>query len=80
VAEGFGIPSSAAFGQIGDAYVAEAHRSAKKNSTVRFARGENKEEIARPLDAAERDGGDGRCVADRDCAGNDPGVAVLEGS
>jgi hypothetical protein len=28
---GFGIPSSAAFGKIGDAYVAEVHRWAKAN-------------------------------------------------
>ena len=63
--KGFGIPSSAAFGKIGDAYVAEVHRWAKKNAIPvrRFAKGENKEQIARPLiEAAERDGGDGRVV------------------
>jgi len=39
--KGFGIPSSAAFGKIGDAYVAEVYRWAKKNSIPvrRFARG-----------------------------------------
>ena len=61
----FPIPSSAAFGKIGDAYVAEVHRWAKANEIPvrRFAKGENKEEIARPLiEAAERDGGDGRVV------------------
>jgi hypothetical protein len=63
--KGFGIPSSAAFGKIGDAYVAEVYRFAKKNGIPvrRFAKGENKEEIARPLiEAAEREGGDGRVV------------------
>ena len=63
--KGFRIPSSAAFGKIGDAYVAEVHRWAKENGIpVRhFAKGENKEEIARPLiEAAEREGGDGRVV------------------
>ena len=63
--KGFGIPSSAAFGKIGDAYVAEVHRWAKKNAIPvrRFAKGENKEQIARPLiEAAEREGGDGRVV------------------
>ena len=63
--KGFGIPSSAAFGKIGDAYVAEVHRWAKANGIPvrRFAKGENKEQIARPLiEAAEREGGDGRVV------------------
>ncbi|ORB83740.1 hypothetical protein B1987_07900 [Mycobacterium kansasii] len=48
--KGFGIPSSAAFGKIGDAYVAEVHWWAKANAIPvhRFAKGENKE-IARPL-------------------------------
>lgn len=62
---GFGIPSSAAFGKIGDAYVAEVHCWAKANGVPvrRFAKGENKEEIARPLiEAAERDGGQGKVV------------------
>jgi hypothetical protein len=65
LAEGIRDPSSAAFGKIGDAYVAEVHRWATANGVPvrRFAKGENKEEIARPLiDAAERDGGDGRVV------------------
>ena len=63
--KGFGIPSSAAFGKIGDAYVAEVHRWAKNNEIPvrRFAKGENTEHIARPLiEAAEREGGDGRVV------------------
>ncbi len=63
--KGFGIPSSAAFGKIGDAYVAEIHRWAKLNAIpVRcFAKGENKEQIARPLlQAAVREGGDGKVV------------------
>jgi hypothetical protein len=59
------IPSSAAFGKIGDAYVAEIHRWAKVNGVPvrRFAKGENKEAIARPLlEAAEREGGAGKVV------------------
>ena len=63
--KGFSIPSSAAFGKIGDAYVAEVHRWAKAHGVPvrRFAKGENKEQIARPLiEAAEREGGDGRVV------------------
>src|SRR6478752_5458614 len=62
---GFNIPSSAAFGKIGDAYVAEVHRWAKANGVkvVHFARGENKEQVARPLlDAAAEEGGNGRVV------------------
>jgi hypothetical protein len=41
----------AAFGKIGEAYVAEVHRWAKANGVPvrRFAKGENKEKIARPL-------------------------------
>jgi hypothetical protein len=48
---GFPIPSSAAFGKIGEAYVAEVHRFAKAHGIpVRyFAKGEKKEEIARPF-------------------------------
>jgi hypothetical protein len=59
------IPSSAAFGKIGEAYVADIHRWAKVHgvSVRRFAKGENKEALARPLiEAAEREGGDGRVV------------------
>ena len=62
---GFPIPSSAAFGKIGDAYVAAVHRFAKVNGIplVHFQRGENKEAFARPLiDAAAAEGGDGRVV------------------
>jgi hypothetical protein len=57
---GYEIPSSAAFGKIGDGFVAEIHQWAKANGVPvsRFAKGENKEEIARPLlEAAEREGG-----------------------
>ena len=62
---GYEIPSSAAFGKIGDAYVAEIHRWARVNGVPvrRFAKGENKEAIARPLLAvAEREGGEGKVV------------------
>jgi hypothetical protein len=45
---GFRIPSSAAFGQIGEAYVTAIHRWAEAEGIpVRyFAKGENKEAIA----------------------------------
>jgi hypothetical protein len=62
---GFPIPSSAAFGKIGDAYVAAVHRFAKDNAipVVHFGRGESKEAFARPLlDAAAAEGGDGKVV------------------
>ena len=56
---GFPIPSSAAFGKIGQAYVAEVHKFAKASGIpVRyFARGERKEEIARPFIEAAAAGG-----------------------
>jgi hypothetical protein len=62
---GFPIPSSAAFGQIGEAYVAAIHRWADANRVpIRyFAKGENKEKIAEPLlRAAAEEGGDGKVV------------------
>jgi hypothetical protein len=62
---GFPIPSSVAFGQIGEAYVAAIHRWADVNGVpVRyFAKGENKEKIAEPLlRAAAQQGGDGKVV------------------
>lgn len=62
---GFPIPSSAAFGKIGDAYVASVHRFAKANENPvdHFAKGENKGAFARPLiDAAAKEGGDGKVV------------------
>jgi hypothetical protein len=62
---GYSIPSSAAFGKIGDAYVAEVYRFARANGIPvrRFVRGETKEEVARPyLEAAAAEGGAGRVV------------------
>jgi hypothetical protein len=62
---GFRIPSSAAFGQIGEAYVAAIHRwAAAEGIPVRyFAKGENKEKIVEPLlRAAAEVGGDGKVV------------------
>lgn len=59
------IPSSAAFGKIGAAYVQQIHRFAEANGipVVHFKKGESKEAEARPLiDAAGREGGDGRVV------------------
>ncbi len=58
-------PSSAAFGQIGDAYVKEIQAYAKDNGleVVHFKKGENNEQMARPLiDAAVGAGGDGGVV------------------
>lgn len=58
---GFKIPSSAAFGKIGDAYVRTIHRFADQHGIplVHFEKGEDKEERVRPyLEAAARDGKD----------------------
>jgi len=55
------IPSSAAFGRIGDAYGKAVHRYAEANPipVVHFQKGEKKEETARPdLEAAAREGKD----------------------
>jgi len=63
--KGFHIPSSAAFGKIGEAYVRAVEAFAKGNGTpiVHFKKGENKEERVRPLiDKASEQGGDGRVV------------------
>jgi hypothetical protein len=57
----FKIPSSAAFGKIGDAYVKAIHKFAKvkKIPVVKFEKGQNKEEVAQPfLEAAAREGKD----------------------
>lgn len=63
---GYTIPSSAAFGRIGAAYVAEVERWAQEHGVPvqRFEKGQNKEAIARPLlEAAAREGGgEGRVV------------------
>jgi hypothetical protein len=61
----FGYPSSAACGLIGRAYVDRVRRFAEENQipVVRFAKGECKEEIARPfIEAAAAEGGAGRVV------------------
>jgi hypothetical protein len=57
----FKIPSSAAFGKIGEAYVQAIHEFAKAKGipVVRFQKGQNKEKTARPyLEAAAREGKD----------------------
>jgi hypothetical protein len=62
---GFPIPSSSAFGKIGDEYVHAVHRFAAANDVpvIHFGKGENKEAIARPLIAAAAgQGGVGRVV------------------
>jgi hypothetical protein len=62
---GFPIPSSVAFGQIGEGFVAAIHRWAQAEGVpIRyFAKGDNKEKIAEPLlRAAAEAGGDGKVV------------------
>lgn len=57
----FKIPSSAAFGKIGEAYVNAIHDFADEHGipVVRFKKGENKEEKARPyIEAAAKEGRD----------------------
>ncbi len=59
------IPSSAAFGKIGDQYVAEIRRWAKQQGVPehQFEKGESKELYAWPLiNAAAEEGGEGRVV------------------
>jgi hypothetical protein len=50
VERGYRIPSSAAFGRIGETFVTELHRFAEAQGVpvVRFAKGESKEATARP--------------------------------
>jgi hypothetical protein len=55
----FKIPSSAAFGKIGEAYIQAVHDFAKAHHipVVHFQKGQNKEKFARPfLQAAAREG------------------------
>ena len=62
---GFRIPSSAAFGKIGEQYVKDIQAFAERHRIplVHFERGESKEERVRPLlQQAARAGGDGRVV------------------
>ena len=57
----FKIPSSAAFGKIGDAYVKAIHQFAKQHEIpiVTFKKGQKKEDVARPyLEAAAQEGKD----------------------
>ena len=54
----FRIPSSAAFGQMGDAYVKAIHQFAGRHKIplVHFKKGDNKEKVALPyLEAAARE-------------------------
>jgi hypothetical protein len=62
---GFRIPSSAAFGKIGERYVQDIQRFAESRGVplVHFKKGENKEERVRPLlQQAARAGGEGQVV------------------
>jgi hypothetical protein len=61
----FGYPSSRAFGEVGKAYEAAIRNFAAANGipVIRFAKGDNREEIARPcLEAAAAAGGRGKVV------------------
>ena len=56
---GFPVPSSAAFGKIGDGYVEAIYAYAKAHQipVVRFEKGQDKEKTARPfLEIAAREG------------------------
>jgi hypothetical protein len=58
---GFKIPSSAAFGQIGDAYVKAIHKFAEAHDipVVHFEKGQKKEKVAQTyIEAAAREGKD----------------------
>jgi hypothetical protein len=55
----FKIPSSAAFGKLGDAFVKSIRQYARSNGipVIAFKKGENKEKIARPyFEAAAQEG------------------------
>src|SRR6202030_1677242 len=57
----FKIPSSAAFGKIGEEFVKAIHKFAQENKVpvVHFEKGQNKEKLARPyLEAAALEGKD----------------------
>ena len=62
--KGFAIPSSAAFGKIGEAYVRSIHRFAEAEGVpvVYFGKGQNKEEAARRLLKAAPDDGKGKIL------------------
>ena len=78
---GFPIPSSAAFGKIGDAYVNDVHRFAEDNGIpVRSSRRARARSRCPAADRGGRsEGGDGQGGADRDRPGEGVGVAVLAG-
>src|SRR5438034_11563252 len=62
---GYPIPSSSAFGKIGEEYVRAAHRFAQANGipVIHFGNGDNQERIARPLlDPAASAAGDGQAA------------------
>ena len=62
---GFSIPSSAAFGKLGQGYVKAIESFAREHAipVVHFKKGQSKEALARPLiEAAAKEGGEGRVV------------------
>ena len=79
--KGFKIPSSAAFGKIGQAYVKAIHRFAEEHKipVVHFKKGGKQGGDGSSLPGS---GGEGRARAggvDRHCSGESIGVAFLEG-
>jgi hypothetical protein len=64
IARGFPMPSSAALGKIGDAYVAAIHRFAEERGipVIHFKKGERKEETARPFLERAAAAGESRVV------------------
>src|SRR5437879_5304871 len=67
----FKIPSSAAFGKIGEEYVKAIYRFAEARHipVVHFKKGQDKEKVARPLSGSSGAGRRGPRGADRDRAG-----------
>ncbi len=61
---GFGYPSSKAFGEVGKACETAIRDFARNNAipVIRFAKGDNREEIARPYLEAAAAGGKGKVV------------------
>jgi hypothetical protein len=75
----FPIPSSAAFGRIGEEYLKALYRFAETRAIpiVHFKKGQNKEEVARPLSGSRCQGRQGAGGDDRDAAREGLGVEIM---
>lgn len=75
----FKIPSSAAFGRIGEEYVKAVHRFAEAHHipVVHFKKGQNKEDVARPYMGSDGAGRQGSRGSDRDGAREGVRLAIL---